>query len=61
MLLPDYPDLRKDQTLCVTILERQPLPIHPTSVDSLDIVPSHILLSDTDMELTTAIDHRESR
>jgi chromosome partitioning protein len=27
----------------------------------LDIVPSHILLSNTDIELTTAKDHREAR
>ena len=26
-----------------------------------DIVPSHILLSNTDVKLTTAIDHREAR
>lgn len=61
VLLTNYPDLRKEQTLCVTILDRQPLPIHATTIAGLDIVPSHILLSDTDMELTTAIDHRESR
>jgi chromosome partitioning protein len=30
-------------------------------VPNLDIVPSHILLSNTDVELTTAIDHREER
>lgn len=61
VLLPRYADLRKDQTLYVTILQRQPLPIHATGVPNLDLVPSHILLSETDMELTTAIDHRESR
>src|SRR5439155_18743172 len=31
------------------------------NVANLDIVPSHILLSNTDVELTTAIDHREER
>lgn len=61
VLLPDYPKIPKEQTLYATILERQPLSIHPTSVPNLDIVPSHILLSNTDIELTTAIDHRESR
>jgi AAA domain len=30
-------------------------------VPNLEIVPSHILLSGTDVELTTAIDHREAR
>src|SRR5215213_4465208 len=61
VLLPQYQELKKEQTLYATILKRQPLPIHQTSVPGLDVVPSHILLSETDMELTTAIDHREAR
>ena len=61
VLVPDYPALRKEDTVYVTILERAPLPIHPTTVPNLDIVPSHILLSNTDIELTTAKDHREAR
>ena len=61
VLLPDYPKLTKDQTIYRTILEQQPLPIYSTSVPNLEIVPSHILLSNTDVELTTALDHREAR
>src|SRR5215217_6761012 len=61
VLLHHYPKLTKDQTICSTILERQRLQIHPTHVENLSIVPSHILLSNTDIELTTAVDHRESR
>lgn len=62
VLLGDrYPDLDKDETIYRTILERQPLPVHDTSVPGLQIVPSHILLSNTDIELTTAKDHREAR
>ncbi len=61
VLLSDYQNLEKAQTIYTTILERRPLPIHKTSVPNLDIVPSHILLSNTDVELTTAIDHREAR
>jgi chromosome partitioning protein len=61
VLLPDYASIKKDETLYATILERKPLPIHRTAVSGLDLVPSHILLSQTDIELTTAIDHRESR
>ena len=61
VLLSDYQHLEKAQTIYATILERRPLPIHKTSVPNLDIVPSHILLSNTDVELTTAIDHREAR
>ena len=61
VLLPDYPTITKDQTIFKTILERQPLPIHTTAIPTLEIVPSHILLSNTDVELTTAKDHREAR
>src|SRR3954447_26451285 len=51
----------KEDTVYATVLERKPLRIHKTSIDNLDIVPSHILLSNTDIELTTAKDHREAR
>src|SRR4051794_5362051 len=61
VLLKDYEDIPKDQTIYATILERNPLPIRKTSLANLDIVPSHILLSNTDVELTSAIDHREER
>jgi chromosome partitioning protein len=61
VLLPDYTDIKADQTIYTTILERNPLPVHSTSISNLSIVPSHILLSNTDIELTTAIDHREAR
>lgn len=61
VLLPNYTDISKDETIVATILDRKPLPIRPTSVPGLDIVPSHILLSNTDVELTTAKDHREAR
>ncbi len=61
VLLPNYQEIDADQTLYATILERKPLPIHPTYVPNLDIVPAHILLSNTDIELTSAIDHREAR
>jgi chromosome partitioning protein len=61
VMLPDYPHLQKDQTIHATVLQRQALPIHKTAVPNLEILPSHILLSNTDIELTTAIDHREAR
>jgi chromosome partitioning protein len=61
VLIPDYQKLKKEETIYTTILERQALPVHPTAVPNLEIVPSHILLSQTDIALTTAIDHRESR
>lgn len=61
VLIPDYQSVNKNDTIYVTILERKPLPVQVTQVPHLDIVPSHILLSNTDVELTTAIDHREAR
>jgi chromosome partitioning protein len=61
VILPNYPGIQADQTIYTTILERNPLQVHETNVPNLYIVPSHILLSNTDIELTTAIDHREAR
>lgn len=61
VLLPHYADIPKDQTVFQTILAKKPLVIHNTQVHNLELVPSHILLSNTDVELTTAIDHREAR
>ena len=61
VLLPGYRELDKSQTLWRTIINREPLSIFESPVPNLDIVPSHILLSNADVELTTAKDHREAR
>lgn len=61
VLLHNYPAIPVDQTVYTTILHRKPLAIHQTNVPHLHIVPSHILLSNTDVELTSAKDHREAR
>jgi len=61
VLVPDYPKLSRHQTIYTTLLERNPLPVVSSVVPGLTIVPSHILLSNTDVELTTAKDHREAR
>lgn len=61
VLLPTYQTIKSEQSIYTTIIDRQPLPIRPSAVPHLDIVPSHILLSNTDVKLTTAIDHREAR
>ncbi len=61
VLLPEYSRLDKEQTVYTTIIEKRPLPVMATSIPTLAIVPSHILLSETDVALTTAIDHREAR
>jgi len=61
VLVPDYAAVNKDETVYRTIIDRQPLPVRPTQISGLDIAPSHILLSETDVTLTTALDHREAR
>jgi chromosome partitioning protein len=61
VLLRHYAEVTKDQTIHHTILDRGPLVVHETHAPNLSIVPSHILLSNTDIELTTAKDHHESR
>src|SRR5207248_9151673 len=61
VLVPNYQALPKEQTLFATILHRLPLPVYSTPLPNLDIVSSHILLSNTDVELTLAKDHREER
>src|SRR3954451_964773 len=61
VLINDYPKIPKEQTIYATILQRQPLPIHPTRAINLSIIPSHILVPNTDIELTAAKDHREAR
>src|SRR5919199_1189509 len=61
VLLPDYTKIPSDQTIYATILERKPMPVHRTNLANLSIVPSHILVSNIDIELTIAKDHREAR
>src|SRR5260221_9912395 len=61
VLLPHYREIKKELTVYSTIIKRQPLSIHPTNIRNLDIIPAHILLSSTDVELTVAKDHREAR
>jgi chromosome partitioning protein len=61
VLLPHYLKIAKEETVYQTILERKPLSVHPTSIPNVDVAPAHILLSNTDIELTTAKDHREAR
>jgi chromosome partitioning protein len=61
VLVPNYQEIKPEQSIATTIIDRQPLPARPSHVANLDIVPSHILLSNTDVKLTTAIDHREAR
>jgi chromosome partitioning protein len=61
VLLPHYQQIPKEETVYMTVLKRAPLVIHETAIPGVHVVPSHILLSNTDIELTTAKDHREAR
>src|SRR3954469_21722352 len=56
VLLHKYQEIPSEQTIYSTILNRKPLIVHSTHVPNLSIVPSHILLSNTDIEFTTAKD-----
>ena len=61
VLVDDFPHLHADRSIDATIIDWKPLPVRPSIIPNLDVVPSHILLSNTDVKLTTAIDHREAR
>ncbi len=61
VLLPNYQSLAAEETIYSTIIDRAPLIVQETPIPNLHLVPSHILLSNTDIKLTTAIDHREAR
>ena len=61
VLMHDYSDLRREETVFCTMLNREPLPVHSSEIPNLSVVPSHILTSNTDIELTVARDHREAR
>jgi chromosome partitioning protein len=61
VLLDDYMTLSKEETNYETIINKKPLPIREAKRQNLYVSPSHIYLSETDIRLTTAMDHRESR
>jgi chromosome partitioning protein len=61
VLVSNYQEIEAGNTIYATVLERKPIQIHETAIPNLFLTPSHILLSNTDIELTTAIDHREAR
>ncbi len=61
VLLPNYEALSQTETICSTILRKEPLTIHKTKYEGLEIVPSHLLLSSADIELAGAIDLRADR
>lgn len=58
VLLPHHQQIPREQTPYVTVLPRKHLAMQQTRVPSQDVVPAHILLSNRDIELITARDHR---
>lgn len=61
VLIPHYLELRPEDTTWHTILKRQPIPVHDSTFEGVQVAPAHILMPETDLELTTAFDHREAR
>ncbi len=61
VLMSNYQELRNSDTVYQAISKQEPLPVHTSKISNLDIVPSHILISNTDVELASALDHREAR
>ena len=61
VLVDEYAQVKTAQSIAATIIDPQPLVVPPSNIPNLDVVPAHILLSNTDVKLTTAIDHREAR
>src|SRR5438270_10362496 len=54
VLLHHYPSIDKEQTIYRTILQRQPLPIHATTILNLEIIP----LSYLTIQYGCGTDHR---
>src|SRR3954466_10174919 len=51
VLFHDYTSLKKEDTLWNTIINNHPLNIYHTKVSGLQVVPSHIMLSNADIDL----------
>jgi chromosome partitioning protein len=59
VLLQNYPEIPRSETLYATLIDKQPLKIHQTAVPKLEIVPSHIYLSGVDVELASSFKREE--
>src|SRR2546428_10008990 len=58
-LIPDYLDLRKENTVYTIIVERHRLPIQHTTILYHVFIRSHFTFGGTDVDLRRAKDHRE--
>jgi chromosome partitioning protein len=61
VLVESYKALNKEQTVYETIINRKDLFTVQSKVENLTIVPSHILVADTDMALAVVKDNRANR
>lgn len=59
VLFGEYSMLKKEDTIYQTIIDNKDLILYPTSVENLEVVPSHILLSNADIELAGAFKREE--
>src|SRR4051812_5984851 len=59
VLLPEYSTLKKEDTVWDTIIQNHPLRFYPTEMPTLQIVPSHILLSNADIDLQSVFKREE--
>lgn len=59
VLLHNYLEIPRGDTLYSTLIDKQPLRIHHTAIPNLDIVPSHIYLSGIDVELASSFKREE--
>lgn len=59
-LLPQSPQFRKEESIYVALHKGKPLPIHPTGLANLSLVPSHSgIVSDEQLTHTPESDHTE--
>jgi hypothetical protein len=58
-LLPHRQPIPLEETLCVTVLDCHPPVMPETAISGLDVVPAHLLLSNTEIELATVKHHRQ--
>src|SRR4051812_20542733 len=59
VLLQKYLEIPRSETLYASLIDKQPLKLHKTSVPNLEIVPSHIYLSGIDVELASSFKREE--
>src|SRR5829696_2083277 len=60
VLLPEYPSLKKEDTVWNTVIKNSSLRFYPTEVKNLQIVPSYILNRNANMYLQFVLKREES-